>query len=36
VLHYRHLWALLGILAAIHYFGRREQPSPVTVLERVR
>ena len=22
VLHYRHLWALLGILAAIHLFGR--------------
>jgi O-antigen ligase len=27
VLHYRHLWALLGILAALHLFGRR-QPAP--------
>jgi O-antigen ligase len=24
VLHYRHLWALLGILAALHLFGRRQ------------
>lgn len=22
ILHYRHLWALLGILAALHHFGR--------------
>jgi O-antigen ligase len=28
VLHYRHLWALLGILAAVHVFGRDEEPSP--------
>jgi O-antigen ligase len=28
VLHYRHLWALLGILAAIHLFGREAESSP--------
>jgi O-antigen ligase len=28
ILHYRHLWALLGILAAIHLFGREKDPSP--------
>jgi hypothetical protein len=29
VLHYRHLWALLGILAALYLFGRRQtEPSP--------
>ncbi len=27
VLHYRHLWALLGILAAVHVFGRDGEPS---------
>ena len=28
VLHYRHFWALLGILAAIHLFGREDESSP--------
>jgi O-antigen ligase len=28
VLHYRNLWALLGILAAIHVFGREREASP--------
>jgi hypothetical protein len=28
VLHYRHLWALLGILAAIHLFGRDKDSPP--------
>jgi O-antigen ligase len=27
ILHYRHLWALLGVLAALYYFGRPEKPS---------
>jgi hypothetical protein len=28
VLHYRHFWALLGILAAIYLFGREGEPAP--------
>lgn len=28
VLHYRHFWALLGILAAIYLFGREDASSP--------
>ena len=28
VLHYRHFWALLGILAALYLFGREEELSP--------
>jgi O-antigen ligase/polysaccharide polymerase Wzy-like membrane protein len=28
ILHYRHFWALLGILAAIHCFGRERESSP--------
>jgi O-antigen ligase len=26
ILHYRHLWALMGVLAALYYFGRPEKP----------
>ena len=32
VLHYRHFWALLGILAAIHLFGREEESSQAAEL----
>jgi O-antigen ligase len=28
VLHYRHFWALLGILAAVHVFGRERESLP--------
>ena len=28
VLHYRHFWALLGILAAIYLFGREDESAP--------
>ena len=36
VLHYRHLWALLGILAAIHLFGREGESSPEIGSEALR
>jgi hypothetical protein len=31
ILHYRHFWTLLGILAAIHLFGREREPSSPAV-----
>jgi O-Antigen ligase len=33
ILHYRHVWAFLGILAGLYLFGR-ESPSDDSVLER--
>lgn len=34
VLHYRHLWTLLGVVAALHLFGRRADPAPDTEASR--
>jgi hypothetical protein len=27
ILHYRHFWALMGVVAALYYFGRPDKPS---------